>query len=105
MDAADRIDRVQQYSSDRFYKKSRPPKTYEPGELVILRNIDTTQGSNKKFVPLYRGPYTIHKYLGSDRCVLRDPEGMKHKQLPYDGVVEAHRLRPWGTPEPDTTQV
>ena len=32
-----------------------------------MRNVDTTIGSNKKFVPRYREPYVIRECVGNDR--------------------------------------
>ncbi|XP_053968796.1 uncharacterized protein K02A2.6-like [Anastrepha ludens] len=84
----------QEYDVKRASKGS-PSTQYIPGDYVVIRNVDTTAGSNKKFIPRYRGPYVIHKSLGNDRYVVRDIGGCQLTQLPYDGVIEAHRIKRW----------
>ncbi|XP_017487273.1 PREDICTED: uncharacterized protein LOC108375641 [Rhagoletis zephyria] len=94
-DASDSIVARQEYDSARSAKSSRQSKAYDLGDFVVVRNVDTTTGSNKKFVPQYKGPYVVHKVLGNDRYVVRDINNCQLTQLPYDGVIEAHRMRTW----------
>lgn len=54
--------------------------------------MDTTP---KKFIPTFKGPYVVHKVLGNDRYVIRDIDNYQRTQLPYDGILEAGRLRKW----------
>lgn len=42
-----------------------------------------------------RGPYRIHRVLPNDGYVIRDIDGCQLTQLPYDGVIEASRIRKW----------
>lgn len=93
--ASDAIKNRQGYDSRRQSSKGTGVKNYEVGDYVVIRNVDTTVGVNKKFVPRYKGPYVVHKVLGNDRYVIRDIENCQLTQLPYDGVVEAHRIRKW----------
>lgn len=46
----------------------------------MIRNVevDTTIGTNKKFVPIFKGPYRIYKVLPNDRYVIRDIENKKY---------------------------
>lgn len=67
-------------------------------EYVVIRNVDTVIGTNKKLIPRYRGPYVVHKSLGHDRYVVKDVNGCQLTQLPYDGVVEANKMRRWIPP-------
>lgn len=60
---------------------------------MLIRNVDTTIGTNKKFIPKFRGPYRIHKALPNDRYVVRDIENCQITQIPYDGIIEASRIR------------
>lgn len=96
--AAVAINVSQKYASKRATERNRPPKTYEVGDYVMIRNVDTTVGANKKFIPQYRGPYVIHKVLGHDRYVVRDVENCQLTQRPYDGIVEANKIRMWLLP-------
>lgn len=47
-----------------------------------MRNVDTTVGTNKKFIAKYRGPYVIRKQLDFDRYVVTDVENCQLTQLP-----------------------
>lgn len=93
--AADRIRYHQEYSAARHARRYRPARKYHVGDYVVIRNVDNTAGTNKKFIPTFKGPYIIHKELGNDRYVIRDIENCQRTQLPYDGVLEASRLRLW----------
>ena len=93
--ASRQIEYTQAKNSD-LYDKAHPlPKTFSEGEYVVIRNVDTTIGTNKKFTPKYRGPYRIHKVLPNDRYVIRDIENCQIYQLPYDGIIEAARIKRW----------
>ena len=104
-EAADSIVKSQENNLKYFNEKSKPPKTYAEGDFVVIRHLDTTVGKNKKFVEKYRGPYVIHKVLSNDRYIVRDVDNCQITQLPYDGVIEASRIKKWiSKPEiPDTT--
>ncbi|XP_036346535.1 uncharacterized protein K02A2.6-like, partial [Rhagoletis pomonella] len=67
------IERSQDYNLQYFLKNSVPAKTYSIGDFVVIRHVDTTVGTNKKFIQKYRGPYVIHK-ASNDRYVIRDIE-------------------------------
>jgi len=34
-------------------------KKYSEGDYVMIKNIDTTPGTNKKHIPRFKGPYEI----------------------------------------------
>lgn len=93
--AAERITGSQARNERLFLTRSKPPRNYSTGDFVVMRNVDTSVGSNKKLIPKFRGPYVVHKVLPHDRYVIRDIENCQLTQLPYDGVVEAARLRLW----------
>lgn len=93
--AATHIQESQEKNLNMFQKKHKPALNYSVGEFVVIRNVDTTIGTNKKFVPKYKGPYRIHKVLPNDRYVIRDIENAQISQIPYDGIVEACRLKRW----------
>lgn len=78
-----------------YAKRSVPPHKYAEGDFVVIRNVDTTIGTNKKLIPKYRGPYVIHKVLKNDRYVIRDIDNCQITQIPYHGVFEAARLKLW----------
>lgn len=73
----------------------KPAKEYSVGDYVVIRNIDTTIGTNKKLVQSYRGPYVIHKILPNDRYVVKDVEGCQLTQIPYEGIIESRHLKLW----------
>lgn len=93
--ASESIVKTQAYSEARQIEKSTPVREYKKGDFVVMRNVDVTVGTNKKLIPLYRGPYTIHKVMPNDRYVIRDIENCQLTQRPYNNIIEAARLRPW----------
>lgn len=64
----------------------------------MIRNVDSTPGRNKKFIPKSKGPYIVHKVLPNDRYVIKDIENCQITQLPYDGIIEARHMRKWVGP-------
>ena len=93
--ASDGIIKSQIRNERKFLNKNYPPHQFSIGDYVVMRNTDTSTGSNKKLIPKYRGPYVIHKVLPHDRYIIRDIENCQLTQLPYNGVIEASRLRLW----------
>lgn len=93
--AAEHITHSQGRNERLFATRSKKPHIYNAGDFVVIRNVDTSVGSNKKLIPKFRGPYVVHKVLPHDRYVIRDIENCQLTQLPYDGVIEAARLRLW----------
>lgn len=49
-------------------------------------------GQNKKLIPKFRGPYVVHKVLPNDLYVVRDIDGVRITQMPYDGILDASNL-------------
>lgn len=96
--ALESIERAQKYAEERTLIRNRPAKKYDVGDFIVILNVDTSVGSNKKFIPKYRGPYVVYKVLGHDRYVVRDIDNCQLTQLPYDGVIEAIRMRKWVSP-------
>lgn len=88
-EASRAIERAQDYAAHRAAQKNKPAKEYEVGDFIVMLNVDTTIGSNKKFIPKYRGPYVVHRKVSHDRYVVRDIENCQLTQLPYDGCKEA----------------
>lgn len=86
---------ISQAANEKSFDRTRKKAiTYAEGDYVMIANVDTTAGVNKKLIPKYKGPYVIHKSLGSDRYVVRDIPGFQVTQMPYDGVVSADRMKP-----------
>lgn len=59
----------------------------------MIRNVDSTPGINKKFIPKYKGPYVIKKKLDFDRYIVTDIEGFQLSQIPYTGTISLDQLR------------
>ena len=83
-----------QKENEKMYDQKRKPATmHKEGDYVMIKNVDTTVGINKKLIPQYKGPYVVYKVLDRDRYVIRDIDGFQVTQLPYDGVVSPDRMR------------
>jgi len=67
---------------------------YQTGDLVLIRNLDSTPGVSKKLIPQFKGPYKVTKCMRNNRYVIADMEGCQNTRKPYIGVWEAHNMRP-----------
>lgn len=99
--ASKNILQSQNYNFQYFDRTHIPANEFEEGEFVVIKNIDSTIGKNKKLIPLYRGPYTIAKKLANDRYLVRDIDGCQITQMPYNGILEADKLKKWVQPLPE----
>lgn len=93
--ADEAIQSMQRKSEAYHAQKTRPAKQYNVGDYVVIRNVDTSVGNNKKLIPKFKGPYTIHKVLPNDRYVIKDIDNYPITQMPYVGVLEAARIKHW----------
>ena len=71
----------------------KPARSVQVGDLVVLRNVDTTAGVNKKFIPKYRGPYVVRKQLSNDRYEMIDVENCQITQIRYKNIVDSTHLK------------
>ena len=93
---ASREIKVSQQNNKRYYdKKRKPPFKYKIGDLVAIKNFDSTPGVAHKLIPRFKGPYKIIKELRNNRYVVADLEGFQLSQKPYQGVWEPANMRPW----------
>jgi len=76
-------------------KKRCIAKKYNVGDYVMVKNVDTTPGENKKHIPKFKGPYEVNVVLPNDRYVVRDIEGFQITQLPFNSVFESKYIKPW----------
>lgn len=91
--AAENIKKNQLYNEQYFNKKHAKPRMFITGELVMIRNTDTTTGISKKTVPKMKGPFEIKKALGNDRYEVGEVDGFQLGRVPYKGVIEAKNMR------------
>ncbi|KYB26210.1 hypothetical protein TcasGA2_TC033891 [Tribolium castaneum] len=89
------INAVNKYNQQYYDNKHKEPFKYKEGDYVMLKNVDTTAGVNKKLLPKFRGPYVISKVLDRDRYVVKDPEGFQLTQLPYEGIASPANMKLW----------
>lgn len=69
------IKRSQDYNKNYFDNRHKTPRKYGIGDYVVLKNVVTTPGVNKKLLPKYRGPFEVVEVLNNDRYVVKDVEG------------------------------
>ncbi|KAK9754427.1 hypothetical protein QE152_g1213 [Popillia japonica] len=67
---------VQTYNKQYYDKTRKTPRVYEQEDFVMVKNVDTTPGVNKKLLPKYRGPYAIKRVLDKDRYLITDIDGI-----------------------------
>lgn len=75
--------------------RHKAPTLYKVDDFVAIRNVDVTSGHCKKFAPKYRGPYRVNRVFPNDRYEITDIDDCQLTQLPYKGILEAARLKPW----------
>lgn len=63
----------------------------------MISNADTTIRINKKLIPKFQSPYVIKVVLPNDRYAVTDIIGFQNSQIPYDGIIDATRLKPYCT--------
>lgn len=97
-EAAVAIRECQEYNLRHFNEKSRPPRVFDVGDFVVIKNTDTTIGTNKKLIQKFKGPYVVRKKLPHDRYVICDIDDCPITQLPYNGIIEAKHIRKWIEP-------
>lgn len=102
--ASENIKKSQEDNLNRFLKHNTPAEIYNEGDYVAIKHINNTVGSNKKLEPKYRGPYVIHKELPHDRYVVRDVDGCQITQIPYNGILEANKLKKWVSESADLVE-
>jgi len=93
--AAQRINQSQQRQKKDYDRRHKAPRQYAKGDLVMIRNFESTPGINRKMIPQFRGPYEISKVLRNNRYVISDPSGLQNTQRPYVGVWDVSNIRPW----------
>lgn len=70
-------------------------KKYAVGDYVMIRNVDTTPGINKKHIPRFKGSYEIKVVLPKDCYVIKDIQGFQITQLPFESVFESKPIKSW----------
>jgi len=93
-DAFKAIAKLQNENEKSFNAKRKAPIIYKEGDYVVVRNIDTTPGINKKLIPKFKGPYVIQKVLDFDRYVITDPDGHQLTRISYTSIVSADQMKP-----------
>lgn len=96
-DASQNIRKTQQYSKDRYDQTRKMATAYKEGDYVMIKNIDTTPGVNKKLIPKFKGPYVVKRVLRNDRYVLEDPPDFQLTHIPFKGTVSAEHMKHWST--------
>lgn len=91
--ASNKILKVQKCNEELYNKRRKKATIYSIGDLVMIKNVDTTPGVNKKFIPKYKGPYEVTKVLDKDRYIVSDVEGFQITQLPYVGTIAVDQMK------------
>ena len=91
--ASDNLIRNQNINKIYYDKKHKMPHAYDIGDYVMLRNLVTTPGINKKFLPKFRGPYEVVKKYDNDRYLVKDIEGLQMSRIPYEGICSPINMK------------
>lgn len=78
-----------------YNQRHKASHEYCEGNYVLIKNVDTTAGVNKKLLPKFKGPFIIKKCLGKDRYVITDIPGFQLNQAPFETVVGSDQMKLW----------
>lgn len=93
--ASENIVRSQTVNKVYFDKRHKKPHIYKVGDHVMVKNIVTTAGINKKLLQKYKGPYQVVKVLPNDRYFIKDLENLQISRIPYEGVASPDNMKPY----------
>lgn len=93
--AADFMVKAQQSQKEYYNQRHKALRSYQVGDLVMIKNFDSTPGTSKKLIPQFRGPYEIRKVLGNHRYLIADSQGFQNSQKQYTDVWAANNMCPW----------
>lgn len=90
----ERLQTGQDREKTRFDKKRSKPKSYEVGDVVLVRRERPhNDGSSRKLLPKYDGPFTITKILDHDRYVVEGMKGSNRSRHTYVGICPSEKLK------------
>lgn len=89
------IQMSQEKSVEYHNKRFASADEFKVGDFVVVRFFDTAIGTSKKLSQKYRGPYVVCEVLAHDRYKIKDIENCQLTRIPYEGVVEAFRMKHW----------
>lgn len=80
--AQDRLERARAKQAASYNKGRHAEIPYEEGQLIMMRNFDSTRSTNNKFADRWRGPYKIFKMSNEQQtCEVRYLFGNSKKSL------------------------
>ena len=80
-----------------FDRKRIDGYKYQVGDYVLIKNIISQAGVNKKLLPKYRGPYKVVECLPNERYRIEDIPGATVTSRSYKGSCSAvqHETVSW----------
>ncbi|XP_055920765.1 uncharacterized protein LOC129952277 [Eupeodes corollae] len=95
------IEREQKRNKTYYDNHHKSPTKYKPGDYIMVKNVVTTPGINKKLLAKYRGPYEVKSVLPNDRYTIGDIDGLQLSRLPYKGISSPSNMRLYAVPNAD----
>lgn len=86
---------MQQYNKERYDRARKKTREYRVGDLVMIKNVVTEPGINRKLLAHYKGPYEMKKVLDRDRYVIGEIEGFQLTNKKYTGIYGPDRMKLW----------
>lgn len=65
-------DSIKNYNKIYYDEKHRKPSKYIQGDYVLIRDSTLKPDEERKFKPLYKGPYLIAKVLNKNRYIITE---------------------------------
>ena len=77
-----------------FNKKRCAPKEFKVGDLVVTKIASIpANGTSKKLLPKYKGPFKIVEALANDRFRIKENIHSTRSRVPYEAVVAMEHLK------------
>lgn len=67
-------------------------------DFVLIRELSSKPGENKKFKMKYKGPYQVSKVLNKNRYVITDIPGFNVTTKSYNSILSSDKLKRWIKP-------
>lgn len=88
-------DKIKNYNKIYFDKRHYKLTMYNIDDYVLIRDTNVKPGEEKKFKPVYKGPYQVAKVLNKNRYVITDIPGFNVVARPYNSILLPDRMKPW----------
>lgn len=89
---------LRDYNKIIYDNRHKKPSQYKVGDYVLVRDLQTKPGENRKLKPCYKGPYMVSKVLNKNRFVIKDIPGCNLTSRSMNTILSPDKLKPYVKP-------